>query len=442
MTRHDDFDRTLADWFEADAVSPTPVDGLDRILDATRGRKPLPAWLAGPGSRWAGTGPSAELGLSGRRLTGLGLRWSTVVVMFLLGLAIAAGAILVAGQHPPVELADPGSRLAYVRDGVLYVADWDGRNPVQVSPWPVPDGCNGPSIDTNAWSPDGRYFAYRSGFEPDCVPTVQISDAQGNAISGFSAGIGGNVAWAPDSRRVVAWGTEDGAIEIHGVDGVLQSQLTLPAGYCLCGDRDPEWNHDGTAILMKMAQGGVMPTQYWRLPIPGGSPSPLIESTFMPPNCCLVYSPDRTKAAWWSDGQLLVAGTDDMTLPIAAVKATEMGQPIWSPRGDRIVVTTTRDQVLGADGYVATGRQDLIVLDLASGATRTLMTEPAQFGTTQPLGAIHPTSISPDGEQILLWRADAAGTGSLWTMNMDGSGARELVHDIDWGEWQPRPVGS
>ena len=444
MTRHDDFDRTLSRWFEDDALSPAPVDGLDRVLDATRRRGPRPAWLAGPGSHWVGSGPSADLGVGGRRLPGLEIRWSTVVVMFLLGLAIAAGAILVAGQHLPLPgPADPGNRLTYVRDEVLYVADWDGRNPVRVSRTGVPDGCSGAHMESGIWSPDGRYLAYRSGLGPDCLPTVQIGDAQGNAIAGFSAGDGWDAAWAPDSKRVVAWGiTEDGAIEIRGVDGVLQAQLTLPDGYCLCGDRDPEWTHDGTAILIKMGQGGVMPTQYWRLPISGGSPSRLIEGGFLPPTCCLVYSPDGTKAAWWSDGQLLVARTEDMSVPLTAVKAEEMSRPIWSPADDLIAVTMTRDQVLDSDGYVASATQDLVVLDLASGVLTTLATEHAQAGTAHPQGAIHPLAFSPDGKRILLWRADAAGTASLWTMNTDGSGARELVHGADSGDWQPRPAGS
>ena len=43
MTGHDDFNRTLADWFDADALSPTPAGGLERVIDASRRRKPRPA---------------------------------------------------------------------------------------------------------------------------------------------------------------------------------------------------------------------------------------------------------------------------------------------------------------------------------------------------------------------------------------------------------------
>ena len=108
MTRHDDFDRTLAGWFEAEAVSPAPIDALDRALDATRRLTPLPAWLSGPGSRWVGGAPVTDLGTGTRRLAVLDLSWFTLVVVSLLVLALVAGTILVAGQYRPLPVpADP-----------------------------------------------------------------------------------------------------------------------------------------------------------------------------------------------------------------------------------------------------------------------------------------------------------------------------------------------
>lgn len=107
MTRHDDFDRTLAGWFEAQAVSPAPIDALGRALDATRHRTPLPAWLSGPGSRWVGGAPVTGRGTGTRRLAGLDLRWSTVVVASFLVLALVAGTILVAPNPAPSTVGNP-----------------------------------------------------------------------------------------------------------------------------------------------------------------------------------------------------------------------------------------------------------------------------------------------------------------------------------------------
>ena len=52
MTSHEDLDRVLASWFEDEASSSIPDGGLDRVRNATGARRPLPAWIAGLGSRW------------------------------------------------------------------------------------------------------------------------------------------------------------------------------------------------------------------------------------------------------------------------------------------------------------------------------------------------------------------------------------------------------
>ena len=158
MTGHDDFDRTLAGWFEADALSPAPAGGLDRVLDATRRRRPRPAWLAGPGSRWVGETDTSGSRNGGRSLRRQGLRWSIALIVLLAIAALVGGALLVGARvfqpspmptdsptpsegltdcsSPTAPLPLPTGRLghlAYGLDGDIFVADWDGRNPVRVA---------------------------------------------------------------------------------------------------------------------------------------------------------------------------------------------------------------------------------------------------------------------------------------------------------------------
>ena len=168
MIGHDDFDRTLADWFEADALSPVPVGGIDRVLDATRRRRPRPAWLAGPGSDWVGEAPEGDPGSGGRSLSNLGLRWSTTLIVMLVVAALVAGAILVGArlfQPSPLPTGRLG-HLAYLLNGDIYLADWDGGNPVKIAdgtPDPGaggPNACNGNRGDGPMWSPDGRTVYY------------------------------------------------------------------------------------------------------------------------------------------------------------------------------------------------------------------------------------------------------------------------------------------
>ena len=101
MTGHDDFDRTLSDWFEADALSPAPTGDFERVLEATRRRRPRPAWLAAPGSHWVGESPNRGSIPSGRSRPSLGLRWSTALILLLVIAALAGGAILVSTVGSP-----------------------------------------------------------------------------------------------------------------------------------------------------------------------------------------------------------------------------------------------------------------------------------------------------------------------------------------------------
>ncbi len=138
MTGHDDFDRALAGWFEADALAPAPAAGLDRVLDVTRRRRPRPAWLAGLGSHWVGEPPRAGSSSGVRSLPRLGLRWSAALVLLLVIAALVGGAILVGArlfQPSPLPAGRLG-HLAYGLDGDIFVADWDGRNPVRIADGP------------------------------------------------------------------------------------------------------------------------------------------------------------------------------------------------------------------------------------------------------------------------------------------------------------------
>lgn len=106
MTDHNDFDRALAGWFEADALTPAPAGGLDRLLDATRRRRPRPAWLAGLGSRWVGEADHAQQSFLWR-----------VTAAALLAVLTAGGVLYLLQPHQPAvgnpsEMPSPSTSIA------------------------------------------------------------------------------------------------------------------------------------------------------------------------------------------------------------------------------------------------------------------------------------------------------------------------------------------
>jgi Tol biopolymer transport system component len=324
---------------------------------------------------------------------------------------VDAGTTAPSPQPSPPSPARMGS-LAYGVDGDIYVADWDGSNPVRIA-----DGeywGEGP-----IWSPDGRYLAFRhtncDGPEDGCRHVV-ISDPQGNVIA-ECPGYGWDISWSPDSTRVAVWIRFGEAIGIFGVDGERQALLPMPRGWRQAGDHDPRWLPDGESLTL---QGLVIPidgsTPYHR-PLSGGT-----------------YSPDGSRVANATRKSLVIAEADGSRPQV--VFDNWAWNPVWSPTGDRIAFTTRKHG----------SGQEIRVLDVATG-TVTLAVEPdgSDGGTEVFLSVI---DWSPEGDRILFSRAEAinddpsdpgsyrsVGLGSLWSGNADGSDAQRLVAATTWGDW-------
>ena len=133
MTDHD-IDRTLADWFEADALAP----GRPMASTGPRGGSPAqaPTGMARRSRQPLGLGARhARVGVGVRALPGW-VRWSTALI------------VDAAPRGPPGRGAprrSPAARsrrrcrprasasLAYALDGDIFVADWDGQNPVRIA---------------------------------------------------------------------------------------------------------------------------------------------------------------------------------------------------------------------------------------------------------------------------------------------------------------------
>jgi TolB protein len=136
------------------------------------------------------------------------------------------------------------------------------------------------------------------------------------------------------------------------------------------------------------------------------------------------YSPDRTEIAYISTDGLGVAAVDGSQDRVLIPGALDEDFPLapdgpaWSPTGDRIAFARTSG-----------GSTELALLDVASGSVASL----ADMGGSGTLAYI---KFSPEGDQILFTRTNAAGASSLWSVQPDGSDLRRLVAGTGWGDWQ------
>jgi Tol biopolymer transport system component len=313
---------------------------------------------------------------------------------------------------PAAPRPSPGrsGSLAYGVGGDIYVADWDGSNPVRIAA--------GEYWGEGAiWSPDGRYLAYR-----DPSRNVVISDPQGNVVAEFPAH-GWDIAWSPDSTRVAVWIRFGETIGVFGVDGERQALLTLPSGFALQGDTDPIWVPNGGARRESLlVQDDVV------VPVDGSTPYNLpLADRYRRPGLLdehpsqvwgVTYSPDGSRAAYVVKERSLVVAEADGSNP--QVVFPDSADPVWSPNGDRIAFGSWRE---GGRGV-----HQLRVLDVASG-TVTLLADGSDM--------LDVIDFSPEGDRILFSKMENGriDVGSLWSVNAGGSDLRRLITETAWGDW-------
>ena len=475
MTAYDDFDRTLAGWFEADAQSPAPAGNLERVLDATRRRSSRRAWLAAPGSHWVGGAQGTGSSTAARSIPRLGLRWSTAFFLLVVISALVGGTILVGGglfspspvpvrpsalpvepSAPPVKPSPPPAghlgHLAYGLDGSIYAADWNGRNPVRIARGAGggAGGCGSFRGEGPMWSPDGRHLAYRSAWVDECPAAkgggkVFISDPAGNVVASFP-GTGWRLSWSPDSTRLATSVDLGHTFGIYGLDGVRQALLTVPLGYEVHGDYDPRWSPDGTSLLMPIAPiAPYGPSEIWELPIDGGTPRRVPDADPRS-HSGAVYVRDGARTAFIaSDSASLVIaeadGTELRVLPGAANGGNGPGlgevngDPSVSPTGDRVAFIWSPGRPYPPPSAPLPSADELRVVDVASGAVTTLVS-PSGGDSLSVIG------FSPEGDRILFSRWDPNGSGTaLSSVRVDGSDPQLLVAGTGWGDWQSLPAG-
>ena len=174
-----------------------------------------------------------------------------LVAALLLALALGGAVLVGSGIVDPPVVPGAATRLAYGLDGDIYLADWDGANPVLIADGtPAFADCGHLWGEGSMWSPDGRYVGYRSAWNDRCSGSVFIADSTGRPVASFAGG-GWLLSWSPDSTRVATWVDDMQTIGIYGIDGARQALLPVPDGCADPGDFDPVWSPDGLSVVIK-----------------------------------------------------------------------------------------------------------------------------------------------------------------------------------------------
>jgi Tol biopolymer transport system component len=386
--QHDDFDRLMSQWMDAEGRVREPEHLLESVLERTRVARRIPRWLLL--ERWI----PVQLTMPLRGAP----RLAPVLLLIALVLAAIVGIAVVGSQQErlpdPFGLAANG-RVAYVSNGQVYAANPDGTNPVPLT-------FDTRTASTPAWSRDGTRVAYkligqRSPVnDPTLFGDLVVVNADGSnpiTIERDAKGMS-PATWSPDGRFVMY------SYLVGDVDQIFIAAADGSSPPRRVGDPDtinwaPMFSPDGTKILYFVDTDRVKVMN-----IDGSDDRRLHGSAFT----------ELHSANWHPDGRQVVvsAGTTEafdlwilsLDRPERHLRVPDRAEvgPSWSPDGSRLVYLTT-----------TTGISYTLTIADADGANERAV--PGVFSDYNP-------SWSPDGTRIAV-------------VNDLGSVARVVVVDPD-----------
>lgn len=316
-------------------------------------------------------------------------------------------------RTPGVPTVSPDGRMAVVAVGradleadtdrsQLWAVPTDGSAPAR----PLTSGAR----DTDpAFSPDGRWLAYRSA-EPGGPPQLHLLPTAGGAarrLTDHPLGAGRPV-WAPDSRRLAYTAPVPGA-DRSGGQPLLVTSLRRPAdgrSHVFVLDLPPDGVDDGAP-----------------------PPRPRQVTDGAADDADVTWSPDGAELAFVSARH--ARADRDLVRDVYVVPATggtlrrvtdgrgDCALPAYDPSGDRILLTARPD--LGPDGLDVAGRGATLCRVRAGGGVLEPVLDPASTDR----GDATPATVLAGGAAHL--GVQRCGAVELLRVPLDGRPAEALV---------------
>jgi dipeptidyl aminopeptidase/acylaminoacyl peptidase len=280
------------------------------------------------------------------------------------------------------------------------------------------------SVADPRWSPTGARLAWITAHDGRADLVVASADGVAPpAVVTAESGVGGGYAWAGDDEIVVAAGdgrlvvvpATGGGERVLGRDGrALAPVVSRRGDVAFVVERD-----DSCDIAVVPIDGRAWPER-----------RSAADYAWDP-----VWSPDGSHLAWhewdlpampWDASRIVVRDEHGAAKIVAGGDATAVGQPRFSPAGDRLAF------VCDADGFAI-----LWTADLDGGDAQPVLREEHEHAEPAWGPGQRSFAWSPDGAQ-LAWCRNEGGFGRLVIAAPGARSARELSkgwhRGLDWNE--------